>query len=309
MLKRFTRLTHRFAPALLVTGMLAAATTAQARMVDTAHGEIDVPDAPVRVVTLADLALDTTLAAGVKPVGTLATRGGDGVADYLRAEAGKPNIVGLVREINLEAVLAAKPDLILASSSMKDQMYNTLSKIAPTIVPKADMFAPWQEGVLTYAEALGKEDQIKARLQQVDSRIDAISKRVPEGLKLSVVRWNPQGPIMMSSQLFVGQILDQLGIQVPESTRHLGKRPHSDTLSLENLGKVDADYLFLATLNAEGQQALDTARQQTAFQRLGAVEAGHVTAVDGQYWSSSAGIIAAEKVLDDIEANWPLQEK
>ncbi|MEC9305720.1 MAG: iron-siderophore ABC transporter substrate-binding protein, partial [Pseudomonadota bacterium] len=93
---------------MLMGGLLVG--TAQARTLETAYGDVEVVDHPERVVTLYEGALDAALAAGVTPVGAVTTRGGDNVAeyvtDYLSAnELEHPEIVGVVREINIEAVL------------------------------------------------------------------------------------------------------------------------------------------------------------------------------------------------------------
>src|SRR5699024_11426474 len=69
----------------------------------------------------------------------------------------------------------------------------------------------------------------------------------------------------------------------------LGNRPHSDTLSLENLAQVDADWLLLASLTADGEQALVEAQKQPVFKRLHAVQNDRVKVVDGQVWSSGYG--------------------
>ena len=77
---------------------------------------------------------------------------------------------------------------------------------------------------------------------------------------------------------------------------------HSDVLSLENLSQVDGDWLFLATLNEDGQAALAAAKQSNAFTRLNVVEKERVVPVDGQLWTSANGPLAAQAILDDIEA-------
>ncbi len=119
---------------MVMGGLLAG--TAQARTLETAYGDVEVADNPVRVVTLYEGALDAALAAGVTPVGAVTTRGGDNVAqyvtDYLNAhELAHPEIVGVVREINIEAVLAQQPDLILAAAQLPEEQYQLLSQIAP----------------------------------------------------------------------------------------------------------------------------------------------------------------------------------
>lgn len=270
------------------------------RTLDTAFGPVTLDGSPQRVVALGENALDAALSLGIQPVGTLASRGGTDVPDYLKEKAGQIALVGTVREPNLEAVLAQQPDLILASPELPKAQYDRLSLIAPTVVPKGNSFRDWREVYGVYAKALGKADEGERRIEEIDARIAAMRNRLQGSPQVSVVRWNPQGPFIMSSQLFVGQLLDSIGFK-PNELATQTKKPHTDILSLENLGKADADWIFLATLNADGQKALEEARQQPAFTRLGAVKNDHVVTVDGQVWSSSSGYLAAQRVLDDVE--------
>ncbi|WP_043447196.1 ABC transporter substrate-binding protein [Halotalea alkalilenta] len=303
----------RFTAAILVPIMLlftgqALAADGQSRTLDTAHGEIQVPADPQRVVTLYEAALDTTLAVGVEPLGAVATRGGTDVADYIADRAQGVAIVGGPREINLEEVLRQRPDLILASPFLADADYQRLSRIAPTVVPKHDAERPfgddyWRKESELFADALGRHDRIEAVFEALDQRIERLRQQLsPEGdVRVTLMRWNPQGPIVMSDKVFAGDLLRRLGFVAPEIARTLTSRPHTDMLSLENLGRADGDWLLLATLNAEGRDALAAAQRQPAFQRLEAVRNGHVLTVDGQLWTSAAGPLAAERILDQVE--------
>ncbi|MGK9067086.1 ABC transporter substrate-binding protein [Stutzerimonas chloritidismutans] len=286
---------------LLITTLLACSQLHAAdRIVDSLYGPIKLDGVPQRVVALSDNALDAALSVGVQPVGTLASRGGTDVPDYLKEQAGKIALVGTVREPNLEAVLAQQPDLILASGELPKAQYDRLSLIAPTVVPKGGSFEDWRQVYAVYTEALGKQDEGKRRLDEIDKRLASMRERLSGSPQVSVVRWNPQGPFIMSSQLFVGQLLDSIGFK-PNELATQTKKPHTDILSLENLDKADADWIFLATLNTDGRKALEEARQQPAFTRLDAVKNNHVVTVDGQVWSSSSGYLAAQRVLDDVE--------
>lgn len=289
-------------PAIVMTAasLFSAPSFAQETL-DTAFGPVTVKAGPQRVVTLDEGALDTTLALGVQPVGSVAARGGNQLPDYLQAHAQNVAIVGATREPNLEAILAQRPDLILAPPGLEKRVYDVLSKMAPTIVPAVSSTGPWKERNSLYVEALGKKAEMAQRLEQVDARIAALRSRIEPGQSFSIVRWNPQGPLAMSSKLITGQILMALGMQPTALADGLGERPHSDILSLENLGKVDADWMFIATLNQQGEATLAAARQQPAFTRLGAVRNDRSVVVDGQVWSSGTGVLAAERILDDIE--------
>ncbi|KJH82459.1 iron-siderophore ABC transporter substrate-binding protein [Pseudomonas sp. KSR10] len=270
------------------------------RVVDSVYGPVKLNGVPQRVVALDENALDVALALGVQPVGALASRGGTDVPDYLKDKAGKIALVGSVREPNLEAILTLQPDLILASSELPRAQYDRLSLIAPTIVPKGGSFQDWRTVNSLYALALDKQDEGAALEDEIDARSVALRERLSGSPQVSVIRWNPQGPFIMSSRLFVGQLLDAVGLK-PNELSTQTKKPHTDILSLENLSKADADWIFLATLNSDGQKALEEARKQPAFNRLGAVKNGHVVSVDGQIWSSSAGYLAAHRILDDVE--------
>lgn len=270
------------------------------RTIDSLYGPVKLNGAPQRVVALGENALDAALSLGVQPVGALASRGGTDVPDYLKEKAGNISLVGTVREPSLEAVLALQPDLILASAELPKAQYDRLNLIAPTVVPKGGSFQDWRKTYAIYAEALGKQDQGQQRVEEIDARLATMRERLTDHPQVSVIRWNPQGPFIMSSQLFVGQLLDSIGFK-PNDLSTQTKKPHTDILSLENLDKADAEWIFLATLNADGRKALEEARQQPAFSRLNAVKNDHVVTVDGQVWSSSSGYLAAQRVLDDVE--------
>lgn len=272
---------------------------------DTANGKVEAPAHPERVVILDEAALDTALAVGVKPVGTVASRGSTGVANYVQDKAGDITIVGTAREFNLEAMLAQRPDIILAPPALPQDKYAMLSKLAPTIVPKGKTTDPWEERVRAYGDALGKRAEVDASLAAIGERVQKlkaeIEQKLPGKTVVSVVRWMPQGPMVMSNKVFAGQMLASLGLETTELAASIKDKPHSDILSLENLGAVDGDWLILATLNEDGRTTLEAARKQPAFTRLGAVSKGNVATVDGQVWSSGTGPIAAERLLADVE--------
>ena len=96
-------------------------------------------------------------------------RGGEGVASYLGEAAADIAIVGTARETNIEAVIAQRPDLILASSRLPEAQYQLLSQIAPTVVPRTEGFEPeaWKAEARLFGEALGREEWREGRAQRV----------------------------------------------------------------------------------------------------------------------------------------------
>ena len=268
--------------------------------VDTAFGAVEVPSQAQRVVALGDTPLDTALALGVQPVATLSSRGGTTVSAYLADRAGDIALVGTVRETNLEAVVEAQPDLILAASGTEKAQYEALSAIAPTVVPEVTGFGEWESDVTVYAAALGRSDEGQELLDGLEDRTADIAARVTDDGTAAVVRWMPNGPIVMSSNLMTGRLIEATGDELP-AVADFADKPHTDPLSLENLSSIDADVLYVATLNQDGKAALAAAMAQPAFARLRAAQQGRVVPVEGGTWTSAAGPIAAGKVLDDLE--------
>jgi len=287
------------------TGIAALSATlpASATTLETAFGSVEVDDDPTRVVTLYTGALDTALTAGMTPLGAVATRGGDGVPSYLNDAAGDISIVGTPRETNIEAVAALKPDLILASPQLPEAQYQLLSRIAPTVVPDVTPYqmASWEQEARVYGKALGRLDAVNEAIGTVDAQAQEIREDVAGSSTASLIRWMPQGAIVMAPQIFSNTLLTRSGFTVDDGDTVKQGRPHSDPLSLENLSRIDNDWLFLATLNAEGDEAYQAAKQSPAFERLDVVQQDHVITVDGQLWTSASGPMAAQAILDDID--------
>ncbi|HEV7826749.1 MAG TPA: iron-siderophore ABC transporter substrate-binding protein [Mycobacteriales bacterium] len=278
----------------------AEASPASTRSVDTAFGDVAVPERPTRVIALSEAALDTALELGTTPVGTTARRGGEEPPAYLGAEAAGIPVVATVAEPNVEEIVKAEPDLILAGAGLEKARYDALTAIAPTVVPDAGTLG-WEDQLATYAEALGKETELAAKLDALEKRADAVAAAQRTGATAVVLRWMPNGPVVMSAGLMPSSVLADAGVAALPLAKGLGDKPHSDPLSLENLSQVDAGRLFIATFDADGKRALDAARKQPAFTRLNAAKAGAVSLVDGGVWSSSSGPIAWDRVLTDIE--------
>uniref|UniRef100_A6VX07 Periplasmic binding protein n=1 Tax=Marinomonas sp. (strain MWYL1) TaxID=400668 RepID=A6VX07_MARMS len=276
--------------------------------VTTKYGEVKVNDDVKRIVTLSEDALDSAIALDVKPLGAVATRGGDSVAEYIQKRASGINIVGTSRQNNLEAIAAQRPDLILASTNLPQDQYNILSKIAPTIVPLSPGMVSdsWITIAKVYAQALNKSEQMDDILNNIKDREnalkDVITAKLPKNERsATLARWMPQGPIVMSSQIFSTDVLAATGFIINDAGVIKEGRPHSSPLSLENLSKVDSDWLFLATLNTEGKDALEAAKTSPSFSRLKVVKKDKVITVNGQLWTSAAGPLAAHAILDDIK--------
>lgn len=293
----------------LALGLIASQTLAEEVQLDTRYGSVTVDDSAERVITLYEGALDAAVALGVKPVGAITTRQGDNVASYIQPSVEGISIVGTARETNLESVIALQPDLILASSRLSEEQYELLSAVAPTIVPSVNVFqqeGAWKEESKLFAKALGREEEMDKVLDDIAERATGLKDRLdasmPDtGRNASLARWMPQGALLMSNKLFASNVLASLGFEMQTAGIIDENRAHSSPLSLEKLSLIDGDWLFLATLNEDGREAVEAASKSPAFQRLEVVKNDRVVPVDGQLFSSTSGPMAANAILDRLE--------
>ncbi|MCZ4123086.1 ABC transporter substrate-binding protein [Streptomyces sp. H39-S7] len=285
----------------------AADGTAKERTVTDATGaKVTVPGAPKKVVVLSEMDLDSALTLGVTPVGLTAGRGQDGAPAYLAAKAKGIPLVGAVTGPDIEKVVAAEPDVILAGQISDSQVLKQLKAIAPTVIT-IDGTKSWKKALTVTGAVLNKSAAAKAFLGSYDQRVTAVRTAIGNraGSTVSVARYSPKGTAVMQQGVFISDVLKDLAFQRPGLQNQQGEG-HSTPLSAEDIGQIDADWLFIGTLTSTGQSAGGTGliaklSADAAFKSLGAITAKHATEIDGTQWTSLGGATAAMNVLDDVE--------
>ncbi|GAA5045131.1 ABC transporter substrate-binding protein [Streptomyces similanensis] len=269
---------------------------------DATGAKVTVPTAPRRVLALSEMDLDSALALGVKPVGLTAGRGQKGAPEYLSKQAEGIPVVGAVTGPDIEKVVQAKPDVILAGQLADEQVLAQLKKIAPVVVT-IDGSKSWKKSLELTGQALGRSNEAKKFLAGYDTQAAALKKDLgaKAGATVSVARYSAKGTAVMQQGVFISDVLNDLGFKRPGIQNQKGEG-HSTPISDENLKEIDGDWLFIGTLSSAGPDAglLDQLAKKPAYQQLKAVREHHATVIDGSKWTSLGGAQAAVSVLDDI---------
>ncbi|MEU1089823.1 iron-siderophore ABC transporter substrate-binding protein [Streptomyces sp. NPDC005892] len=268
---------------------------------DAAGTKVTVPADPNRVVVLSEMDLDSSLTLGVKPVGLTAGRGQKGAPAYLTDKAAGIEVVGAVTGPDIEKVVRAAPDVILAGQMTDTQVLSQLRKIAPTLVTVGDD-KDWKKSLSLTGEVLGRANEADAFLADYDTKVAALKADLgaEAGAEVSVARYSPQGSAVMQQGVFISDVLNDVGFTRPGIQAEKGEG-HSTPISEENLAELDGDWLFIGTLTSTGGSGVvGRLSAEPAYQQLGAVEAGHVTEIDGSMWTSLGGAEAAVNVLADL---------
>ncbi|MBD0283257.1 MAG: ABC transporter substrate-binding protein [Thermoleophilaceae bacterium] len=265
--------------------------------VQHALGESKVPGQAKRAITLTVDALDDALAVGVRPL-RAAVRGGR-VPAYLRSRARGVQIVPPVTELDVEAIDAAQPDLILASAAHQSHLYNRLRRIAPTVMTE-NGGVEWKLDLRLHGEALGRTNDAEDLLTDYDRRAARVRRELgsePRRTEVSVVQVTRRGLRAAGLASFPGSVLGDLDLSRPPAQDR--PRP-SEIVPPERMSSVDGDLLLVSVARGAGE-ALRRLEATPEWRRLRAVRARRVARVEGGTWWSGGGILAARAALRDIE--------
>jgi iron complex transport system substrate-binding protein len=238
-------------------GRTSAATAVSASSVSHAFGSTELPDDPQRVVTWGWGSADAAIALGVVPVAISAQAYGgdaDGVLPWVRERleadgAAVPEVLPDTQEVPVEAIAAARPDLILAPySGITESEYEQLSRLAPTVAyPEQAWSTPWQDTIRIVGEALGRTEQAEALLDDIDATVAEQAEAHPEfeGTSIAMVASTPDAFYVYRPTDPRVQFALDLGFTSAESVESLasGDDTFFYTLSTERLAELDSDVL------------------------------------------------------------------
>jgi iron complex transport system substrate-binding protein len=275
--------------------------TARPLKVQHALGDIGgtkVPGQASRVATLTIDSLGDALALGVRPV--WASAPGAEVPAYLRAKTAGLDIAPPVTKLDLAALEATNPGVILASVQGQKTLYPDLSRIAPTIATDASG-GGWQLNLRLHGEALGRTNDAELLLTDWDRRVaatrDAIGVESAEATTVAVVLVTRNGLFVAGADSFAARVLADLGTERGAWQNRPGERVR---IRSEDMARLNADLILLSV--APGADAAgERLARSPGWRRLGAVRSGSVERVDAGTWWSGGGILAARAALGDLE--------
>ena len=314
MFKRFYRAISWFLLGIAVVITIAAcnnntptkpnsALTENCRVIQHAMGETCVPSNPQRIVVLDSVMLEAAIALDEKPVGS--------PLEYVMSPVSTEGIedLGDVEAINLERVLALKPDLILGLAE-STAAYSQLSQIAPTVLLDFEHSGEWKEHFAFVGDVLGKSEEVDRVMSNYYQRTKEFQQKMSNSSKtdVSIVRIYPTQINLYTKAGFPGTVLEDAGLSRPpsqdlnlEETKALAGNPIQYSISEEVIDKADGNVVFVVVGNwdAKIQEVLTSLKTDPLWAKLDAVEQGKVYEV-GDYWIGT-GVIAANAILDDLE--------
>ncbi|EEL50856.1 YfiY (ABC transport system substrate-binding protein) [Bacillus cereus Rock3-44] len=271
-----------------------------------AMGETTIKGTPKRVVVLTNEGAEALLSVGVTPVGSTKPRAGDEWYPHLAKELKDTKVVGTERDVNLEAIMKLKPDLIIGNKMRHEKVYEQLKEIAPTVYAET-LRGDWKENFTLYTKAVNKEKEGNKALDDYKKRIEGLKEKLGDKVdsKVSIIRFVPGDVRIYQKNSFSGVVLNDIGFKRP---------PLQDKddfaikgVTKEQIPDMDGDYLFYFTSDKdtdktnEGNTIAKEWTEDPLFKQLQASKNEKVFEVDEVIWNTAGGIKAANLMLDDIE--------
>ncbi|MCQ1948975.1 MULTISPECIES: iron-siderophore ABC transporter substrate-binding protein [Arthrobacter] len=286
--------------------------------IDSALGQAVIEEKPERVVTIGWGSADTAVALGTTPVGVEeVTWGNDDHGNYPwvseaieeRGDDFPATFTG-GQDIDIDAIVALEPDLILApNSGITQEDFDILNDLAPTVAyPEQAWNISWDDQISLIGKALGEPEAAQDAVDGIGQSLADSAAEHPEfaGKTFAYV-WGGGAPgslVLYNEGDARVDILTALGMTVAPEVQDIPSSEGSFTsdLGLENAGKLnDVDVLF-TWYNDEAEQ--QRTEEQRLFAQIPAVERGSVVrSLDRQVGMASSFLtpLSVPWVLDRFE--------
>ncbi|GAM14329.1 ABC transporter substrate-binding protein [Mesobacillus selenatarsenatis] len=271
--------------------------------VEHAMGSTTLEKTPEKVVILTNEGTEALLALGVTPVGAVQSWTGDLWYDHIADEMKDVQVVGVESQVNVEAIAALQPDLIIGNKMRQEDIYEQLKAIAPTVFAE-DLRGNWKNNFELYAKAVNKEEKGKEVLAAYDQRIEDLKEKLGDkvNMEVSMVRFMAGDVRIYHKDSFSGVILEQIGMARPESQ---DKEDFAEKgVTKERIPAMDGDILFYFTYDEGDGKATEVEKEwieDPLFQNLEVAKKGEVHKVNDAIWNTAGGVKAANLMLDDLE--------
>ncbi|WP_433752439.1 ABC transporter substrate-binding protein [Paenibacillus amylolyticus] len=229
------------------------------------------------VITGAMEAMEDALMLDVHPTGAISV--GGTFPEMFASITNTSESIGEKQQPNFEKILALKPDVILGSTKFQEEVLKNLQKIAPTILV-SHIATDWQANLNLMAELTGKQAEAQKSIAQYQTDTDAVKTSLKEklqGKKVAAVRIRGTQMFVYPQDVYFNPVLyDELGLEVP---KEMSMAKTQEAISVEQLGNMNPDYLFIQFSTSENKDASNTfedLKKNSIIQNINAFKQDHV---------------------------------
>jgi len=267
--------------------------------VEDNKGTFSIDYTPKRVVVLEFSFVDSLALIDLKPVGIADDNQSHRLFPKLREKIGAYTSVGTRAQPSLEVIASLKPDLIIADIKRHESVYESLNKIAPTLMLVSKRSSYLDSFLINkkIAKVLGKEKEMQARLNKHKEYMQNIAKQLPSKLEVQVSTAKENSFFLTTQDSYIAEVMQTLAFTYPKTQKNNDAPRYA---SLEQLLAINPQYLIVAQKSKKS--IIDKWRKKPLWKMLKCAQEGHVISVEPNLWSRSRGILSSEQIAQDLLA-------
>jgi iron complex transport system substrate-binding protein len=272
------------------------------RTVTDVTGSVDVPAQPRKIAVLLDYYADHLLELGIKPYASTTSLVDNQFLPYLGTKMDGVIPLGQSESPNLEALLEAEPDLIIAYAPSHQEIAGSLRKIAPTVLLDGKLMDDWRTLFLELGNIVGEEQLAQQKLAAYLSKAEAAKKELAQRAGddvFAVIRVMPKElRVYGTDDIRIGRIIHQeLGLHGLQLADNKAMMP----ISLEELPRLNPDHIFLME-NVEdvAKDKLEELKSSAIWRNVSAVKQNQVYIVEQQLWNRGIAPIGSSQIIDQV---------
>lgn len=209
--------------------------------------------------------------------------------------------VGQTYAVNIEALVAQQPDLVVSMVGPQDSQLPRIREVGlQTVSVKVRTFDELATTYRLFGSIIGSTDLAEQRIAEIAARRDAVLAQWPGGdIPVVILYVTAQALSVKLDNSIAGSMSQTLGLTNIASGL-MPDNPGSETtpLSIEEIVRQQPDYVLVTSMISTNELARDTldaefARNQ-AWQAVDAVREGRVIYLPQQYFLYNAGPYYAE---------------
>ncbi len=274
-------------------------------VVKDAYGDVTIPTEPKNMLVLSSNYAENLIEIGVTPQMVTVV---EEIEPEYRFKLFNDNNVKIIPTVqyedNLEVILEAAPDVIIAQGAAIDaKKYEALSKIAPTVAVEAGVAI--DEYVPVLGELFNKEKEAELALKKFREKIEETKEKLQNAIgdeKILVLRVEQnQYRVLGTEKGSPGSdmLYTQLGLNIPTMLKD--NNDWFTPISLEVLPEIDADHIFVEQRqmqNYSSEQSMKDLENSSMWQGMDAVKAGNVYPLKTADYVVGEGLVGSPLFLD-----------
>lgn len=214
-------------------------------------------------------------------------------------EAEKLEKVGTVMEINLEKIVALRPDLVLATSLVKPGAKEKLKTLGIKVITfsAAKSFDQMSEQFLELGRIVGKEKKAQNLVAKAKDRVDLIRKEVIGLPRPKVFAQIGAKPLFAATRdYFINDFIEFAG------GINIARDLSSGLYSREEVLRADPDVIFIVTMGIVGEQEKEIWKK---YDVIKAVKNNRIHIFDARKLCSPTPVNFADTLEEVIKVLYP----